>query len=317
MTTDQQIANDLIKRQLDTIRVEIGLENELLSQIEQLKKDITALIAGVDLTTLTKAQLNELLKRIEKAINDFYADCTEQMQQTINDIGDNEARYLPRLFILATDGNSGIKILSDAQITSLTAGILLGGLTLKETFAVQEAQLFNAVKRQIRTGAVDGVIPDLAGVFKKTNNWIKATVPTATGAIRNQIIYAFGRINSKVKGWQHYSIIDERTSAICFSRNHLIWDKDKQPIGHDQIFQLPPLHCRCRSSVLPLTDLQAESDGMTNEKWINSRSLAQLQEQFGKGIGKMLKSGEVTIADIVKNSGLQPMTLTELKEKYQ
>ncbi|MGE9659194.1 hypothetical protein ACQP6C_11975 [Snodgrassella alvi] len=316
MTTDQQIASDLIKRQLDTIRVEIGLENELLSQIEQLKKDITALIAGVDLTTLTKAQLNELLKRIEKAINDFYADCTEQMQQTINDIGDNEARYLPRLFILATDGNSGIKILSDAQITSLTAGILLGGLTLKETFAVQEAQLFNAVKRQIRTGAVDGVIPDLAGVFKKTNNWIKATVPTATGAIRNQIIYAFGRINSKVKGWQHYSIIDERTSAICFSRNHLIWDKDKQPIGHDQIFQLPPLHCRCRSSVLPLTDLQAESDGMTNEKWINSRSLAQLQEQFGKGIGKMLKSGEVTIADIVKNGGLQPMTLTELKEKY-
>ena len=303
MTTDQQIANDLIKRQLDTIRVEIGLENELLSQVEQLKKDITALIAGVDLTTLTKAQLNELLKRIEKAINDFYADCTEQMQQTINDIGDNEARYLPRLFILATDGNSGIKILSDAQITSLTAGILLGGLTLKETFAVQEAQLFNAVKRQIRTGAVDGVIPELAGVFKKTNNWIKATVPTATGAIRNQIIYAFGRINSKVKGWQHYSIIDERTS-------------DKQPIGHDQIFQLPPLHCRCRSSVLPLTDLQAESDGMTNEKWINSRSLAQLQEQFGKGIGKMLKSGEVTIADIVKNGGLQPMTLTELKEKY-
>lgn len=316
MTTDQQIANDLIKRQLDTIRVEIGLENELLSQVEQLKKDITTLIAGVDLTTLTKAQLNELLKRIEKAINDFYADCTEQMQQTINDIGDNEARYLPRLFISATDGNSGIKILSDAQITSLTAGILLGGLTLKETFAVQEAQLFNAVKRQIRTGAVDGVIPDLAGVFKKTNNWIKATIPTATGAIRNQIIYAFGRINSKVKGWQHYSIIDERTSAICFSRNHLIWDKDKQPIGHDQIFQLPPLHCRCRSSVLPLTDLQAESDGMTNEKWINSRSLAQLQEQFGKGIGKMLKSGEVTIADIVKNGGLQPMTLAELKEKY-
>ena len=316
MSTDQQIANDLIKRQLDTIRVEIGLENELLSQVEQLKKDITALIAGVDLTTLTKAQLNELLKRIEKAIKDFYTACTEQMQQTINDIGDNEARYLPRLFISATDGNSGIKILSDAQITSLTAGILLGGLTLKETFAVQEAQLFNAVKRQIRTGAVDGVIPDLAGVFKKTNNWIKATVPTATGAIRNQIIYAFGRINSKVKGWQHYSIIDERTSAICFSRNHLIWDKDKQPIGHDQIFQLPPLHCRCRSIVLPLTDLQAESDGMTNEKWINSRSLAQLQEQFGKGIGKMLKSGEVTIADIVKNGGLQPMTLTELKEKY-
>ena len=316
MTTDQQIANDLIKRQLDTIRVEIGLENELLSQVEQLKKDITVLIAGVDLTTLTKAQLNELLKRIEKAINDFYAACTEQMQQTINDIGDNEARYLPRLFISATDGNSGIKILSDAQITSLTAGILLGGLTLKETFAVQEAQLFNAVKRQIRTGAVDGVIPDLAGIFKKTNNWIKATVPTATGAIRNQIIYAFGRINSKVKGWQHYSIIDERTSAICLGRNLLMWDKDKQPIGHELIFRIPPLHCRCRSSVLPLTDLQAESDGMTNEKWINSRSLAQLQEQFGKGIGKMLKSGEVTIADIVKNGGLQPMTLTELKEKY-
>ena len=317
MTTDQQIANELITRQLDVIRVEVGLENDLQRQIGQLEKNIEALIAGVDLTALNKTQLKQLLKQIELAIDDFYSSCEEQMQQTINDIGDNEASYLPRLFVSVTDDNSGIKHLSDAQITSLMAGILLGGLTLKETFAAQKAQLFSAIKRQIRTGAVDGLIPDLAGVFKKANNWIKATVPTAAGAIRNQIIYAFGRMNSKVKGWQHYSIIDERTSAICFSRNHLIWDKDKQPIGHDQIFQLPPLHCRCRSIVLPLTDLQAEFDGRTSEKWINSRSLTQLQEQFGKGIGKMLKTGKVNVSDIVKNGGLQSMTLNELREKYQ
>ena len=56
---------------------------------------------------------------------------------------------------------------------------------------------------------------------------------------------------------------------------------------------------------------------MTGEKWINSRSLTQLQEQFGKGIGKMLKTGKVNVSDIVKNGGLQSMTLNELREKYQ
>lgn len=125
------------------IRVEVGLENDSQRQIGQLEKNIEALIAGVDLTALNKTQLKQLLKQIELAIDDFYSSCEEQIQQTINDIGDNEASYLPRLFVSVTDDNSGIKHLSDAQITSLTAGILLGGLTLKETFAAQKAQLIS------------------------------------------------------------------------------------------------------------------------------------------------------------------------------
>lgn len=88
MTTDQQIANELITRQLDVIRVETGLENDLQRQIGQLEKNIEALIAGVNLTALNKTQLKQLLKQIELAIDDFYSSCEEQIQQTINDIGD-------------------------------------------------------------------------------------------------------------------------------------------------------------------------------------------------------------------------------------
>ncbi|PIT48541.1 hypothetical protein [Snodgrassella alvi] len=317
MTSDQQIANNLITRQLDVIRVEIGLENEMLAQLEQLQWDIEAKLAGVDLTALTKTQLSELLKQVEEAIDNCYGAYANNMKQTVSDLGIDEASYLPSMLLAALGAEAVVKSLSDTQLAHQIDDVLLGGLTVNETFAAQKTQLFNAIKRQIRTSAIDGTAPDLAGVFKKATNWIKATVPTATSAIRNQIIYAFGRINKLVKAWRHVSVIDNRTTTMCLKRNGLLWNKDKQPIRHELTFKIPPLHNRCRSILVLVIDLLTEFDGMTAEDWVNSRTLAQLQKQFGNGIGRMLKTGEIGVDDIVKNGGLQAMTLTELRQKYQ
>ena len=61
--------------------------------------------------------------------------------------------------------------------------------------------------------------------------------------------------------------------------------------------------------------LDDEFNGISGEDWVESRTLAQLQEQFGQGVGQMLHDGTISLHDAVRNGGLQPMTLNELKQK--
>ena len=45
--------------------------------------------------------------------------------------------------------------------------------------------------------------------------------------------------------------------------------------------------------------------------WVQSRSLNQLQEQFGKGIGQMLFDGKIQLHEAL--DGLKPLTLEQLQ----
>ncbi len=56
-------------------------------------------------------------------------------------------------------------------------------------------------------------------------------------------------------------------------------------------------------------------EGITGDDWVNSRSLKELQEQFGVGIGQMLHDGTISLHDAVRQGGLVPMTLKELRDK--
>ena len=62
-------------------------------------------------------------------------------------------------------------------------------------------------------------------------------------------------------------------------------------------------------------DLAAPFHGITGEDWVKGRTLPQLQEQFGHGIGQMLHDGKISLADAVRSDGLASVTLAELKQK--
>lgn len=63
-------------------------------------------------------------------------------------------------------------------------------------------------------------------------------------------------------------------------------------------------------------DLAAPFHGITGEDWVKGRTLPQLQEQFGHGIGRMLHDGKISLADAVRSDGLASVTLAELRERY-
>lgn len=93
-----------------------------------------------------------------------------------------------------------------------------------------------------------------------------------------------------------------------------MWDKHYEPIGHSYPFRRPALHPNCRSKLVFVFDLDAPFEDISGEDWVKGRTLAELQEQFGKGIGQMLHDGTITLSDAVKSGGLKAATLKELKQ---
>ena len=80
-----------------------------------------------------------------------------------------------------------------------------------------------------------------------------------------------------------------------------MWDKTtKDGLNTDLPFELPPLHPHCRSHIYGVNaDENTPNAVFTGEEWIKSRSLEDLQEQFGKQAGKLLYNGDIDIGAVL------------------
>ena len=190
--------------------------------------------------------------------------------------------------------------------------LLVGGLSIKEALQLQKLNLMAKVKALINGAVIDGVKPDLTALFNRAKQYLQTTAHTWANTVSNGVLSAWGK--NRVSGWRHISVLDSKTSAVCAARHGKLWDKKHQPIGHDWVFHVPPLHPNCRSMLVPAS-LDEPFEGITGDDWVNSRSLKELQEQFGVGIGQMLHDGTISLHNAVRQGGLVPMTLQELRDK--
>lgn len=190
--------------------------------------------------------------------------------------------------------------------------LLVGGLNIKEALQLQKLNLMAKIKALINGAVIDGVKPDLTALFNRAKQYLQTTAHTWANTVSNGVLSAWGK--NRVSGWRHISVLDSRTSLVCTARHGKLWDKKHQPIGHDWVFHVPPLHPNCRSMLVPAS-LDEPFEGITGDDWVNSRSLDELQEQFGVGIGQMLHDGAISLHDAVRQGGLVPMTLKELRDK--
>ena len=190
--------------------------------------------------------------------------------------------------------------------------LLVGGLNIKEALQLQKLNLMAKIKALINGAVIDGVKPDLTALFNRAKQYLQTTAHTWANTVSNGVLSAWGK--NRVSGWRHISVLDSRTSLVCTARHGKLWDKKHQPIGHDWVFHVPPLHPNCRSMLVPAS-LDEPFEGITGDDWVNSRSLKELQEQFGVGIGQMLHDGTISLHNAVRQGGLVPMTLQELRDK--
>ncbi|MDY0626702.1 phage head morphogenesis protein, partial [Pasteurella multocida] len=139
-----------------------------------------------------------------------------------------------------------------------------------------------------------------------------------------------------IKGEQHISTLDTRTSEVCRARDGLVWDLNQKPVGDHKVpYQRPPLHPNCRSTLRLIMkswrelgfdvdeipeSTRASMDGqvkanITYEDWLKNKTKAQQDEILGKGKAELWRNGVITFRDMLDQSG-RPLTLADLRAKF-
>lgn len=320
MNIDEQAIHDLLTRQIDLLRFERSLARDVLRQLARMREDVEERLRRRDLAELNRRELERLLADISAILAHYYGlignDMAKVQQQTVDDESDWLFWWLGALAAdFALSGN--VKPLSDTARADIGKNVLTGGLTLGEALASLQRNLFELLMRTVRLAAAGGAaLADVGDVFRRHFVSVQTFTRTWMSSVSNTVRSAFGSANGMVKGWRHISVLDAKTSGMCTARNGLMWDRQKKPIGHDYPFAKPPLHPNCRSMLIIVFDADAPFDGVSGEDWVKSRSLPQLQEQFGKGVGQMLHEGKISLADAVRFDGLEAVTLADLRRKY-
>lgn len=313
MNINEQVVHDLLTRQIDLMRYERSVRGEVLQQLERMQREIEAKLRQHDLDALSKREMVVLLAEIQEILRRDYDTASGSLNTA--EVVDDEAEWL---FAWLTAAAAAYNLPTPRRLPENRRrelhNLLVGGLTVAEAFAKQRDDLFSRLKAQIRTDALDAAVTDTAALFRRARQYAEATTATWISAVANQTAYWVGMVNPLIKGWRHISVLDAHTSSVCLLRHGKLWDKRKTPIGHDLVFKVPPVHVHCRSRLVWVMSLDDEFNGISGEDWVESRTLAQLQEQFGQGVGQMLHDGTISLHDAVRNGGLQPMTLNELKQ---
>ncbi|MDK4688507.1 hypothetical protein [Kingella negevensis] len=302
---NETLINLLITRHIDLMRYEKTVRADVFSLLDGMQNDISANI------------LVGSLNRVERVMTDGFA-----LIQNVLDVLpvlDSETIWLAAaLGGLATAYGlkDKIKPLTKDKLKELADKFTIGGLTLPETLAKQRDNLILRLNALVRSAKIDDVLPsmdDIADTFKRAKQTAQTMTKTWINSAKHTAHEAFGKINPFVKGYRHLSVLDSSTTVLCTHRNGLLWDKKHNPIGHAEIFKRPPLHPNCRSQIVYVYDLDEPFNGFTGSDWVQSHSLNELQEQFGKGIGQMLFDGKIQLHEAL--DGLKPLTLEQLQDK--
>ena len=301
---------ELITHQIDLMRYEKIVRADVFALLDNMQNDVSS--------KMVSGSLNTQIEHVEHIVKHGYESILNILD--VLPVLDSEMLWLAAtLSALTTAYRLKDKIIPFAQqkLKELAAKFTLGGLTLPETIAKQRHDLSNKIKAWLRQAKIDDTTPNLSELgdfFDRAKNNAKTMTRTWINSVSHTAHEAFAKLNPFVKGFRHLSILDGKTSTVCTHRNGLLWDKKHEPIGHNESFKRPPLHPNCRSQLVYVYDLNEPFDGFSGSDWVQSRTLEQLQEQFGQGIGQMLFDGSVQLSDALE--GMHKMSLKELRQQY-
>lgn len=323
-----RILDDVYKRAILLQRFDAGLRFEVASMLEGVVGDVIARAAGRKLTDYQAARMDALLADVSALVDTGYQQAFDRLDADLRGLAQIEARAarnsISTAYSLATVGMPA----PDMLAAIVDRELILGG-PARDWWADQGRAARMSFTRTIRRGMVEGATTDqlkreLSQAGGVAVRHAEALVRTSVQTVANGARMATYAANDDiVAGLQWLSTLDARTSTTCQARSGLRWTLDGKPHGHHVKFIRPPAHFNCRSTLIPLLDMDEQLDGTqasadgpqaagwSFEDWLRTKSPADQDAMLGAARARRWRKGDYTLSQLIDQDG-RPLTLAQL-----
>lgn len=350
MASVNDILADLLReRAIHLARFDAATQKKILAHIKSLERDLAAKVAELEyfgeLSPSARQSIDATLQWSGPTIQSAYQGIDQAQTQELRDLARVEAAWIGKQLNSVLDFQFIDTAMSPTGLAAIVSQSLVRGLPSEDWWAGQSQALQRRFSQELRLGVTAGESlgqlitrikgnDNTPGIMEVSRRDAAALVRTSVQSVANETRVAIYKQNEDVVGaLMHVSTLDDRTTAICISRDGLRWKIDGEPIGHSQPFQTPPLHWNCRSTLVPVTKSwrelglnvdemtptqRASMDGvvpadMTYEQWLKTKSEEFQNKVLGLRKAELWREGSITFRDLVDQSG-RPLTIDELED---
>ncbi len=351
MANDQQIAEDLIARQIDIFRFAAGERQAVLKILKQLEEDLIELLyfSGKKLTDLSRADTARLLKQAQEVIEQAYGEAGSMMGESLAGLGRVEAGAAAASLGAAFASAITPALPTEGYFKVLVRDTLIEGAPSAEWWKRQGGDTSFRFSNAVRSGLVatesnQKIIARVAKELDISRANAASLVQTSVQTIANESRFATFEANDDViGGYVQLSTLDGHTTLVCVAYSGKEWDKKLQPVnGNTLPFVSPkgarsgtPRHWSCRSLITVLTKTFKElgldipefkastraasggpvAVGTTFTEFIDKKGKAFADDLLGPGRAELYRDKKITLSQLLDQSG-RPISLEDLRKKY-
>ena len=296
------------------------LDKQIDSAIRDLKR---ALLDAPELTEVRGRQLNKIIEEVVSNYN--------LTPPNLAEIQEAESNYIFGILLLLF-AKYDLGEPRKAKLDNAPVAIL--GATIDEWFQKATADARFNFARSIKRGVVDQLTN--TQIIESTIGNRRSRLPQNNDSTKSrndlqnilrtgiQSAASFGGMSaiaaneSVIAGYEHVSVLDSRTTVICYSRDGSVWDTNGNHIsGPKNDFRIPPLHFNCRSRLVPVL-IEGNKLAPTNNfdplNSIDGLSESQKESIFGKGRYELFKNGKITLNQLLDRKSIRPISLSQLNQ---
>lgn len=334
---NDELASEIISRELDLNRYDASLRKKVISLLKDLDADIQGKLKG-NISEWNRTRLNEQLRIMREAITDYYKQINTLTTEELTGVAVSEARFLQNAVNTLTNVDFFSSLPSANQLAVLAEQSAIQGAVTSAWWARQGADVYFRVATQIRMGYGSGEkigtiaerVQQQMDIGKRNAEaLVRTSVHTISSNARERM---YEENSSVIKGKLYVAVLDNRTSLQCIAYDGSVYDMANKPIGKKSLpYRELPAHWNCRSMYMPILksfkeigsdfpempkSTRSSMDGqvpeeMTFKDFLEKKGKAFQDEVLGKGKAQLWRDGKITLQQLLDQTG-NPIPLKEL-----
>ncbi len=280
MTSNDKLADKLIEHSVNFDRMSNTLAREVVQELEKLERELLLSLVNKKLTRYQRTRIEAFLSQTAKTIAENFDRISSDFQDNFYQIADLEKKAVRNAINAAVSiampigivASVSSVIISEKVLEKVVGNNLIDGSPAKNWWKLKGQKAAFDFAGAVRSGILQGEtgpqiasrIVDLGGIVsgpRAKKDALSLALTSIQTVAQSARMAAYEDDVDLIKGYQWLSILDARTTHQCKALSGLTWGVDKEPQGHSKPFRRPPIHWRCRSTIVPVLKSWEELSG--------------------------------------------------------